>query len=56
MQFQRYLTEQAKLLARIEARSSDVTKQEIALKNKRLMFLKIPLWKRLWWAMTTTSL
>jgi hypothetical protein len=56
MQFQSYLTVHSKLLTRIEARSSELLKQEIAAQNNRRRIMQMPLWKRLWWALTAKSL
>lgn len=49
--FQSYLFKHSQVLERIEARSSELTKQEIALQNRRLQFKNMSVWRRVWIAL-----
>ena len=50
-EFQSYLFKHSQLLERIEVRSSELTKQEIALQNRRIQFRHMPVWRRVWIAL-----
>lgn len=55
-QFEFFLKEHRKLLARMEAKSEELKQQENELQRKRAKVMLMPIWKRLWLAINPGGL